>query len=96
MFMPIAALIAKTFLFSLPPVALDLSSMMDMSLASSSDELVETAFVFDWAANAVGTGDARQGGDMQAALDQAKQINQGASWICSPSGSGKKSRCYPG
>lgn len=96
MFMPIAALIAKTFLFSLPPAALDLSLMLDVPLPSPPDDMVQTAFVFDWSANAAQGGDGLHVSNMQAALDQAKNINRGASWICSPSGFGKKSRCYPG
>lgn len=98
MFMPIAALIAKTFMFTLPPAALDLGLMLDVALPVPfyPNDMVDPAFVFDWSANGrLGDSD-MQGLDMQTALDQAKHINHGASWICSPSGFGKKSRCYPG
>lgn len=52
---------------------------------------------FDWFANAApAVPKAEAAARKKAALLKARALTRGASWVCSPAGSGQKSRCYKG
>jgi hypothetical protein len=54
---------------------------------------------FDWFANGkakAGAIDAEAVARTKAAIRQARALGAGASWVCSPAGSGRTSVCYKG
>ncbi|MBA3911028.1 MAG: hypothetical protein C0524_14440 [Rhodobacter sp.] len=60
-------------------------------------ERVVQAPVFNWFANASpAAGNAAAIARTKAAIRDARSLSAGASWVCSPAGSGKASSCYQG
>lgn len=81
-----AALVAATLLLCLPGMA-GATQVHDPKPATG----------FSWMANGAQGGSAeirRQ--RAKEALLRAKALNSGASWVCSPAGFGKSSRCHRG
>ena len=55
------------------------------------------AVAFDWMANGTqGVSQETRRQRAREAVIRARALNKGATWVCSPAGFGKKSRCHRG
>ena len=64
--------------------------------AQASDDKTDHA-PFDWFANAAtALPKAEAAARKKAALLKARALSKGASWVCSPAGSGQKASCHRG
>jgi hypothetical protein len=64
--------------------------------AQASDDKAKRP-TFDWFANAApALPKTEAAARKQAALLKARALSKGATWVCSPAGSGQKARCHKG
>jgi hypothetical protein len=64
--------------------------------ASASDNNNSGRLAFNWFANAAKAPQADKAARQKAALIRARALSRGATWVCSPAGSGQKASCYRG
>lgn len=81
-----AALFAATVTLALPGQA-----------SENQTREARTPVAFDWMANGTqGVSQETRRQRARQAVIRAKALNSGATWVCSPAGFGKKSRCHRG
>jgi len=81
--------------FTRPMQAAALVVFCALPVHASEDRSARKATSFDWFANAatpVNNDEATA--RTKAAIQKARVLTKGASWVCSPAGSGQKAACY--
>lgn len=65
-------------------------------LPASASDNQSSRVAFNWFANAAQHTQGDKIARQKAALIKARALAKGASWVCSPAGSGQKASCYRG
>ncbi|WP_135448859.1 hypothetical protein [Tabrizicola caldifontis] len=74
-----------------------IAALSGMPVLASEDRSSRPSVQFDWFANAARPiSNAEAIARTRAAIIKARGLARGASWVCSPAGSGKKATCYRG